>query len=47
MRFGQYLAQPRYVRLLSRLSGTIGSPMGAWLPTVFVDPSLRIAIQVC
>jgi hypothetical protein len=47
MRFGQYLAQARYVRLLLHLSGTIGSPMGAWLPTVFVDPSLRIAIYVC
>jgi hypothetical protein len=47
MRFGQYLAQARYVRLLLHLSGTIGSPIGAWLPTVFVDPSLRIAIYVC
>jgi hypothetical protein len=47
MCFGQYLAQPRYARLLLHLSGTIGSPMGAWLPTVFVDPSLRIAIYVC
>jgi hypothetical protein len=47
MCFGQYLAQARYVRLLLHLSGTIGSPMGAWLPTVFVDPSLRIAIYVC
>ena len=47
MRFGQYLAQPRYVRLLLHVSGTIGSPTGAWLPTLFVDPSLRIAIYVC
>jgi hypothetical protein len=47
MCFGQYLAQPRYARLLLHLSGTIGSPIGAWLPTLFVDPSLRIAIYVC
>ena len=47
MCFGQYLAQPRYARLLLHLSGTIGSPIGAWLPTWFVDPSLRIAIYVC
>lgn len=47
MCFGQYLAQPRYARLLLHLSGTIGSPIGAWLPIWFVDPSLRIAIYVC
>ncbi|HEY2484382.1 MAG TPA: hypothetical protein VGI36_04500 [Candidatus Binataceae bacterium] len=47
MCFGQYLAQPRYARLLLHLSGTIGSPIGAWLPTLFVDPSLRVAIYVC
>jgi hypothetical protein len=47
MCFGQYLAQPRYARLLLHLSGTIGSPTGAWLPTLFVDPSLRIAVYVC
>jgi len=47
MCFGQYLAEPRYARLLLHLSGTIGSPIGAWLPTMFVDPSLRIAIYVC
>ena len=47
MCFGQYLEQPRYARLLLHLSGTIGSPFGAWLPTLFVDPSLRIAIYVC
>jgi hypothetical protein len=29
------------------LSGTVGSPIGAWLPTWFVDPSLRIALYVC
>jgi len=45
--FGQYLAQPRYARLLLHLSGTIGSPIGAWLPTLFVDPSLRIGIYAC
>jgi hypothetical protein len=47
MCFGQYLARPRYARLLLHLSGTIGSPIGAWLPTLFIDPSLRIALYVC
>lgn len=47
MCFGQYLAQPRYARLLLHLSGTIGSPIGAWLPTLFVDPSLQVATYVC
>src|SRR5262249_38713708 len=47
MCFGEYLAQPRYARLLLHLSGTVGSPLGAWLPTLFVDPSLRIAVYVC
>jgi hypothetical protein len=47
MCFGQYLARPRYARLLLHLSGTIGSPIGAWLPTLLVDPSLRMAIYVC
>src|SRR5215469_14254281 len=47
MCFGEYLAQPRYARLLLHLSGTVGSPIGAWLPTLFVDPSLHVAIYVC
>jgi len=47
MRFGDYVAQPRYARLLLHLSGMIGSPIGAWLPTLFVDPSMRIATYVC
>jgi hypothetical protein len=47
MCFGQYLAQPRYARLLLHLSGTIGSPIGAWLPTLLVDASLRFAIYIC
>jgi len=47
MCFGEYLAQPRYARLLLHMSGTVGSPLGAWLPTLFVDPSLRIAVYGC
>jgi hypothetical protein len=48
MRFGEYLARPRYARLLLHLAGMIGSPIGAWLPTVFVPSgSLRIATYAC
>ena len=47
MRFGQYIAKPRYKRLLLHLSGMIGSPLGAWLPTLFIDPSLQVAIYAC
>jgi len=47
MRFGDYIAQPRYARLSLHLSGMIGSPIGACLPTLFVDPSMRIATYLC
>jgi hypothetical protein len=47
MRFGEYLARPRYARFLLHLSGMIGSPLGACLPTLFVNPSLWPAIDVC
>lgn len=47
MRFGEYLAKPRYARLLLHLSGMIGSPLGACLPILFIDPSMKIAEYVC
>lgn len=30
MRFGSYVARPRWQRVVLHLSGTIGSPIGAW-----------------
>jgi hypothetical protein len=47
MRFGDYLAAPRWARILLHLSGTIGSPLGAWLAMVCLPSDLRIAIDVC
>jgi hypothetical protein len=47
MRFGEYLALPRYARLVLHLSGMIGSPLGAVLPIAFMGSSLWVARDVC
>ena len=47
MRFGDYLAAPRWGRIALHLSGTIGSPLGVWLVLVCLPIDLRIAIDVC
>ncbi len=47
MRFGDYLAAPRWARIVLHLSGTIGSPLGAWLVMICLPSDLRIAIDVC
>ena len=47
MRFGDYLAAPRWARILLHLSGTIGSPLGTWLVLICLPSDLRIAIDVC
>jgi hypothetical protein len=47
MRFGDYLAAPRWARIVLHLSGTIGSPLGAWLAMVCLPSDLNIAIDVC
>jgi hypothetical protein len=47
MRFGDYLAARRWARIVLHLSGTIGSPLGAWLTLVCLPTDLRIAIDVC
>ena len=47
MRFGDYLAAPRWARIALHLSGTIGSPLGAWLVMVCLPSDLRVAIDVC
>jgi hypothetical protein len=47
MRFGDYLAAPRWGRIVLHLSGTVGSPLGVWLVIVCLPTDLRIAIDVC
>lgn len=47
MRFGDYVARPRWARIVVHVSGMIGSPLGAWLPTVFLGKSQWLAIDVC
>ena len=47
MRFGDYLAAPRWTRIVLHLSGTIGSPLGVWLVMKCLRADLRIAIDVC
>src|SRR6202011_6332563 len=46
MRFGDYIAAPRWARIVLHLSGTIGSPLGAWLAKVCLPTDLSIAIMV-
>ena len=47
LRYGDYLAAPRGARILFHLSGMIGSPLGAWLPTLYLGAHLRAAIDFC
>lgn len=47
MRHGDYIAAPRWARILLHLSGTVGSPIGAWLPTICLPVDLWVAIDVC
>lgn len=47
MRFGDYLAAPRWARIVLHLSGTIGSPLGVWLAMICMPNDLRIAGIVC
>ncbi len=46
MRFGDYLATPRWARIVLHLSGMLGSPLGVWLVIVCLPTDLRIAIDV-
>lgn len=36
MRFGEYLAAPRAVRVVLHLAGTVGSPLGLWFAAIAV-----------
>lgn len=47
MRYGTYLAAPRWARIVVHLSGTVGSPLAAWLVGTLTRPELRLAGRVC
>lgn len=47
MRHGDYLAVPRWGRILLHLSGMVGSPLGAWLPTICLSQDMWPALDVC
>jgi hypothetical protein len=45
MRYGTYLAAPRWARIVLHLSGCVGSPLAAWLVARFSD-SLLVASTI-
>jgi hypothetical protein len=47
MRYGTYLAAPRWARILLHLSGTVGSPLAAWLVAKLARPRLVPAAHIC
>jgi hypothetical protein len=47
MRYGTYLAAPRWARIIVHLAGTVGSPLAAWLVSVLARPRLALAASVC
>ena len=47
MRYGTYVADPRWARALLHLSGTLGSPLGAILGWVVMPSNLKVARTFC
>lgn len=47
IRYGTYVAAPAWARVVFHLAGTAGSPLGAWLVAVLVQPRLPVAAAVC
>ena len=47
MDYGSYLAAARPARVLFHLSGTLGSPLAAWLCATILPPQLAVAKEVC
>ena len=47
MRYGTYLAAPRWARIVVHLSGTVGSPFAAWLGRKLMQPRLAPAASIC
>jgi hypothetical protein len=47
MRYGTYLAVPRFARFLLHLAGTVGSPVAVFVVAAVVRPSMPNAAHVC
>jgi hypothetical protein len=47
MRFGTYIAAPRWARIVLHLSGMAGSPLGLWLAAAIVEERLPGTARVC
>ena len=47
MRYGTYLAAPRWRRIVVHLSGTVGSPLAAWLVSRLTQRQLPLASRIC
>lgn len=47
MRYGSYLAAPRWARVLLHLSGMVGSPLALWIVERLAYPDLTLAWVVC
>ena len=47
MKYGSYLAAPRWARVLVHLSGTLGSPLGALLGWAVIPSNLSVARTFC
>ncbi len=47
MRHGDYIAAPRWGRIVLHLSGMVGSPLGAWLPTICLSQDMWPALDFC
>ena len=45
--YGKYLAASRSWRIIFHLAGMIGSPLGLWLPTLWMDSHLTVAFYIC
>jgi hypothetical protein len=47
MRYGTYLARPRLVRIIVHLSGTVGSPLAAWLTSRMLSQAQPGVAALC
>jgi len=47
MDYGCYLAAPRAARVALHLSGTVGSPLAAWMVWLLLPPAMTLAKLLC
>ncbi len=47
MRYGTYLAAPRWAPIVVHVFGTVGSPLAAWLVAKLARPQLVLAASIC